>query len=91
MTDQEIQLEFNISEKALSEIRSWNQIDEKITNFCNTSSLKTFEKLFGESEGNRLMNHFVKDCQRKDFKKFRTYLISEQWNYLITYIYKTQI
>lgn len=64
----------------------WAILNEKITHFCNYSTLKQFTYIFGDDEGERLWKHFKSDCD-SIYQKLRTYLTQEQTNTLIVSIY----
>lgn len=77
------------------DVRTWGEIDRKITNFENKANLVTFNYLFAPSdklelfEGDpiRLLKHFRNECDGS-YKKFRTYLTNNQNNMLLTNIFK---
>jgi len=66
--------------------RDWKRVDTKIREFENKSNIKTFIFLFGETEGLRLCKHFKYDCDSR-FSKLTTYLLTEQYNDLLTNIF----
>lgn len=60
----------------------------KIITFQNKANLNLFLEIFKE-DAERLISHFVFDCDRKVIK-FLTYLTTEQYNTLLVYIVKLE-
>ena len=79
--------DFGVTETQRLEIIKWFNYQKRIKEFCIKNNLDTFQTIFGEDEGLRLLKHFRSDC-REDFTKFLTYLKSIQQDYLHAYIIK---
>jgi len=74
-----------ISEADQKMFHSYGKVNEAKKKFINLTKPSTFQFLFGGEEGIRLWRHFVVDCNR-DYNKFETYLIKEQYNTLLVNI-----
>ncbi len=74
--------EKDLSEDQLKLIQNWGTMNTKVADFAKKSKLSTFQFLFGEKEGERLMRHYRQDCD-SNILKFKTYLIGWQNNILL--------
>lgn len=69
-------------------IRKWYKFDTRITNFQNKFSMFESQRIFGDEEGERLFLHFRCDCN-DNYKKFKTYLTTDQYNTLLVEIVRS--
>ena len=74
-----------ISEADQKMFHNYGKINEARKRFTKICTRSTFQFLFGKEEGLRLWNHFIFDCNR-DYDKFETYLVPEQYNTLLVNI-----
>ena len=81
---------FGLTELEFDEIRTWSLFTQKIKKFTNNCRLDTFQNIFGNSDGDRLFQHFRESCYN-DFYKFRTYLTKDQYNKILAYIVKIEL
>ena len=81
------QEKYNLSKDELSEMSYWRTYQNRIKSFCIKNNLDTFQTIFGQEEGLRLLKHFRSDC-KEDFVKFLTYITLDQHNDLQAYIIK---
>jgi len=73
-----------ISEADQKMFHNYGKVNEARKKFIKVAKLSTFSFLFGE-QGGRLWKHFVIDCDR-NYDKFETYLMKEQYNTLLVNI-----
>lgn len=78
----------NVTNSEVSEIQTWALYSRKIITFQNKANLNLFLEIF-KKDAERLISHFVFDCDRKVIK-FLTYLTTEQYNTLLVYIVKLE-
>ena len=82
-----ITVENVMADDPMKVLQQWRIVNDKITIFINVANPRVYMFIFGESEGMRLWEHFVNNCDRHDFQKFMTYLTSEQYNDLMINLY----
>lgn len=78
----------DVTNSEVSEIQTWVLYSRKIKTFQNKANLNLFLEIF-KKDAERLISHFVFDCDRKVIK-FLTYLTTEQYNTLLVYIVKLE-
>jgi len=79
--------QFGVTESQLTEIRQWATYERRLKSFKANCTLRTFNEIFGEAEGERLFVHYRSTCDYQ-FPKFLTYVTQEQKNKLLSYIVK---
>lgn len=79
----------NVDNGEVFEIQTWSLFQRKILAFQNIANAFLFSKIFVEKDCERLLRHFVFDCERQVLK-FLTYLTTEQYNSLLVYIVKLE-
>lgn len=80
-------MDFTKSE--IEEIRKWIHFNNKITKFQNSANGYMFKHLF-DDDWERLLNHFIIDCNR-NYNMFRTYLTAHQSDWLLLYIVRISL
>lgn len=80
---------FNATNSEVSEIQTWAFYTRKIKSFQIKANQDLFKEIFKE-DGERLIRHFIFDCDRQVIK-FLTYLTTEQHNKLLIYIVKIEL
>ena len=76
--------DFGITDEQYEEAKMWGSLNRRITRFRNNSTLKTFQEIFGDEEGERLRDWYFK--LKFDLVQFETYLTTVQYNAFIAYI-----
>lgn len=78
---------YGVTEDQLKEIRQWATYERRLKSFKANCTLRTFNEIFGEAEGERLFGHYRGTCNY-EFSKFLTYVTQEQKNEILSYIVK---
>lgn len=74
------------TEDQLTEIRYFAAFMRRIKRFNDSSTLETFNEIFGQENGLRLRQYYYDEKVNQDFRKFLTYLTSEQEDIFYVYI-----
>lgn len=78
---------WGLTDGQLEEIRQHAKFSNRLRRFKNNSTIKTFEEIFGQEEGKRLIIHFI--TVNKDIERFISYLTTSQRNDFTVYVIET--